>query len=188
MSFRDLERGDQFIADYNKYKTWKGLDSEGRQSRYETLNVDRFTYAREDIYIAPFGFGGMTTYISARGPATGQSPPCPTLRSLLTGHFEANVPAGPTITVVSAGAYPIGRLAKLTLKFMQRRATAKSISRITGRKYFRHVTNSASMAFGKNTADDDFEAAVKKIKAKADYKTFNDVSGNAIIITSEKAA
>lgn len=186
MSFRDLERGDQFIADYNKYKAWKALDSEARQTKYESLNVNRFTYNKRDIYVAPFGFSGKTGFVTARGPDEQANQPAPVLRTILAGFFTATRPTGSTDTIVSIGSFPVGKLAKLTLKRRESTATTKESSRITGRKYFRHNTNSVSQAFGKDAADDDLEAAVKKIKAKAEYGTFKAVKGNAIIITPEK--
>lgn len=187
MSFRDLERADQLIADAAKYRAWKARDSESRQTLYETLNVDRFTYDRVTGFIAPFGIAGRNLFISANIPADAQNRPTGDVRGLLVGYFEANAPAGSGDTILesSQSYFPVNKLAKLTLKLRVGTATERSPSRITGRRYYRHRTNSASMVFGKKAATDTYESAVRDIKNDAAYKTFNDVKGNSIIFTPE---
>lgn len=187
MSFRDLERADKLIADAAKYRAWKARDSESRQTLYETLNVTRFTYDRATGYIAPFGIAGRTLFISANIPANGQNRTTGDARGLLAGYFENTAPAGPGDTILesSQSYFPVNKLAKLTLKLRITTATSRSPSRITGRRYYRHSTNSASIVFGKKTATDTYESAVRDIKNDAAYKRFNDAKGNSIIFTPE---
>lgn len=185
MSFRDLERADKLIADYNNYKVWKQKSSADRQVAYDLLNVNRFKYEKEIVYVAPFGVGGRDFFVPIRAPKASQAPPCPTLLGVLTNYFETGVPAGPGISSAQAGVYPNSKLAKLSLKYMQTLATTKSDSRITGRKYFRHTTNSASMAFGKQAANDDYFDVVKAISAKAAFISFKNIKGNSVSFIPE---
>lgn len=185
MSFRDLERADQLIADYNNYRAWKAKSSSERQTLYDTLNVNRFTYEKQDLFVAPFSVVGRDFFVPVRGPATGQAPPAPTLLALLAGYFETVVPGTPGVSLAQPGIYPISKLARLTVKFRQTTATTKDESRITKRKYFRHSTNSASMPFGKKLPGDDYFEAVKLITALPAFGTFNNVKGNSIAFTPE---
>lgn len=185
MSFRDLERADQLIADAAKYRLWKAKDTGEKQTLYDTLNVSRFTYLRETVYVAPFGVAARNTFVAVQAPQAGQNQPTPVLRTLLAGYFETAAPAGAGDSILTPVYFPIKKLAKLTLKLRVTTATTKDNSRITNRRYFRHSTNSASMPFGKKTATDSYGAAINGIKAVAAYDTFDNPKGNSIIFTPE---
>lgn len=185
MGFRDLERADQLIADAAKYRAWKQKSTNEKQAAYDTLNVDRFTYEKQIIYVAPFGLEGRNLFVEVKGPKASQNKPTPELLTLLVGYFEATAPTGAEVSIVKPTYFPISKLAKLSLKLRVTTATTKDDSRITGRKYYRHKTNSASMPFGKKTATDSYGEAVKAIKQVSTFNTFMETKGNAITFTPE---
>lgn len=185
MSFRDLERADQLIADAAKYKVWKAKDTEAKQALYEGLGVERFVYEKANIYIAPFGIAGRDTFVAAEGPKDGQAPPCPTLETLLSGYYEGAAPAAAGDSIIPSSIFSVSKLARLTVKRRKTDATTKRPSRITGRRYYRHVTDSASMPFGKKVAADSYGSAVAAIRSLAAFDTFADVKGNSITFTPE---
>ncbi len=186
MSFRRLAEADKILADYTRYRAWAAKDSEERQVLYDGLNVNRFTYDKQTVHIAPFGIASRNVFVAVQAPKAGENAPTSVLLGLLSGYYEAAAPTGTTNTILEGGSlFPVSKLAKLTLKLRVTTATSKSPSRITGRRYFRHSTNSASMPFGKKAATDSYENAVRDIKNDAAFKTFNDVKGNSIIFTPE---
>lgn len=186
MGFRKLKNGDKFIADYNKYKTWAAKDTSERQALYDGLNVNKFTYEKQIIYVAPFNVAGLGMYIKAKAPATGQNRPTPDLLGLAAGYFLEAAPTGANMSIITNNQlFSPGKLAKLTLKLRATDATSKSPSRITGAKYYRHTVNSASMPFGKKAATDNFAAVIADIRNNAAYETFAKVKGNSISIKPE---
>lgn len=188
MGFRKLKNGDKFVADYNKYKTWAAKDSGERQTLYETLKVNKFTYKKQTIYVAPFNVAGLGMFIEAKAPAAGENKPTPELLGLATGYFKLETPTGTNISVITNNQlFSPGKLAKLTLKLRTADATSKDASRITGAKYYRHTTNSASMPFGKKVAADNFATVITDIRNNAAYNTFVEGKGNSINIKPEAA-
>ena len=117
--------------------------------------------------------------------ATGTPTPGAEALSLSAPYRTATAPAGATDVIIDSASYTLNKLAKLSLKFRQTPATANSISRITGRSYKKHTTNSCSVYLGKNTATDDYADVVKAIKAAPAYKTFNDKVGNGVSFIPE---
>ncbi len=186
MSFRRLAEADKILADYTRYRAWAAKDSEERQVLYDGLNVSRFTYEKQTVYIAPFGIANRSVFVAVQAPRAGGNAPTGTLLALLAGYYEAAAPTGTTDTILEGTSlFPVSKLAKLSVKLRVSTATSKSPSRITGRRYFRHNTNAASMPFGKKSATDSYEIAVRDIKNDAAFKTFNDVKGNSISFTPE---
>lgn len=188
MSFRRLKAADNFKARLAAYEAWRDKSPGEKQNAYEALNVDRFTYERQVIYVAPFNIIGRDLFVECKAPATGQNQPTPQLLGLAATYFETAAPTTAGVTVITNNnLFPIGNLAKLTLKLRVRTATNKDSSRITTAKYYRHGTNSASMPFGKAAAGDTFESVLRAIKAKPAYDQFVTVKGNAISVLPEKA-
>ena len=185
MGFRRLATADKFIADAAKYKSWRALTTAARQTKYDALNVQKFTYNKQLIYVSPFGLEGYKVFVETKGPAASQNAPCPTLLTLLTGYYVTTAPVGPTISIIQPTLFPVSKLAKMTLKLRTATATTRSNSRITDAKYYRHTTNSASMPFGQTDAVEDYTDIVATIKGKADYKTFAATKGNSISFIPE---
>lgn len=188
MSFRRLKNSGNFQTYLKKYQEWEAKDPGEKQTLYEGLNVDRFTYEKQIIYVAPFNIAGRDLFVETKAPATGQNQPTPALLGLAATYFETAAPTTAGVTIITNNKlFPIGKLAKLILKQRVRTATTRENSRITTAKYYRHGTNSASMPFGKGAATDTFESVLRAIKAKPAYDTFVSTKGNAISIQPEAA-
>lgn len=186
MSFRRLKNSGNFQTYLKKYEEWRDKDPGQKQDLYEGLNVDRFTYEKQIIYVAPFNVAGRDLFVEAKAPATGQNQPTPTLLGLTATYFETAAPTTAGVTIVTKSTlFPVGKLARLILKQRVRTATTRTNSRITTAKYYRHGTNSASMPFGKAAASDSFEDALRAIRAKPAYDAFATTPGNAISVQPE---
>ncbi len=187
MGFSTLKQGRKLIAYINAYNTWEELEPGAKQARYEALNVQRFTYTKQNVYIAPFNIAGFNLFVQAVAPAAGQNQPTPTLLTLAAGRFQTEAPTTAGVTIVTDNSiFAVGKLAKLTLKQRIQDATQKIASRITTARYYRHQNNSASMPFGKSAANDTFATALAAIKANAAYDNFLDTrKGNAVTVKPE---
>jgi hypothetical protein len=185
MSYRDILRGAELKTEYDKYQTYLAKSRSEKQALYDALNVNKFTYNKSTYYIAPFGQAAKTIYIAVSMAAAGT--PSPGAEGLsLTAEFHADAaPVGTGDTIIDSASFAKNKLAKVLFKRRVTTATTNSISRITGRGYKRHQTNSVSIYIGKATATDDFSNVVKTIKAKPAYDTFNDVVGNSITFIPE---
>lgn len=191
MGFSTLKRGRQLIAYINAYNTWEELDPGAKQQRFEGLNVNRFTYAKQTVYVCPFGVAGFDFFVQVEIPASGENQPTPLLLTLTNGRYQGTAPttAGATI-ITNNKLFSPGKLAKLTAKQRVTTATNKTPSRITTARYYRHQTNSASTSFGKLNATDTFTAALTAIRGNAAYDTFLDKTngkGNSITVKPEPA-
>lgn len=174
-------RGPQLKKDYDKYQDWLDKDTAARQTAYKSsLKGTRFTYNKQLIYIAPFGQAARSLFVETKGPAAGQGSPASDILGLLAGYFEAVRPTGATDTVVPRAIFPVNKLAKLVLSKRVAEATNESQSRITGRSYKHHETNSVSMVFGKKAAADNFSSVANDIKEVAAFKTFASAAGNSV--------
>jgi hypothetical protein len=192
MGFSNLRKGRQLITYIQKYNEWEDLEPGAKQQKYEGLNVNRFTYTKQTVYVAPFNVAGFDFFVEAKAPATGQNQPTPLLLTLATGRFRTEAPTTAGVTVVTNNQlFSPGKLAKLTAKQRIQTATQKSASRITTARYYRHQTNSASTPFGKSGATDTFAAALTAIRGNAAYDNFLDAAqggkGNAISVKPEAA-
>lgn len=180
MGYRDIMRGPQLKKDYDKYQDWLDKDTAARQAAYKSSRKGtRLEYNKQLIYVAPFNQNARTLFVETKGPAAGQPSPANDLLGLLAGYFETVSPAGANDIVVPRAIFPANKLAKLVLTRRVAEATNESQSRITGRSYKHHETNSASMVFGKKVAGDDFGSVAKAIKAIAAFKTFVGTTGNS---------
>ncbi len=185
MSYRDILRGAELKTEYDKYQTYLAKSRSEKQAAYDALNINKFTYTKSTYWIAPFFQPAKSVYIAVEMAAAGTPTPGAEALSLTGSYRTATAPAGATDVIIDTASFPAGKLAKVVFKFRQTTATANSISRITGRGYKRHTTNSVSVFIGKNAAADDFSDAVREIKALSGYKTFNDVKGNSITFIPE---
>jgi hypothetical protein len=137
MGFSRLKNGGNFVTYYNKYKEWENKTPGQKQDAYETLNVQRFTYAKQTIYVAPFNIAGRDMFVEAKAPATQQNQPTPTLLGLAATFFEAAAPTTAGVTIVTNNQlFSPGKLAKLILKYRASTATVRTNSRITTAKYY----------------------------------------------------
>lgn len=191
MSFSTLKKGRQLITYIQKYNEWEELDIGQKQTRYEALNVRRFTYNKQTVYISPFNIAGFDLFVEAKAPATGQNQPTPLLLTLATGRFRTEAPTTAGVTVITNNQlFSPGKLAKIVAKQRTETATTKSASRITTARYYRHATNSASIPFGKSSATDTFTAALTAIRGNTAYDNFLDTTngkGNSITVQPEAA-
>lgn len=185
MGFRRLATADKFIADAAKYKAWRALGTAARQTKYDALNVNKFTYNKQLIYVSPFALEGYKVFVETKGPAASQNAPCPTLLTLLSGYFLTAAPTGAANSIIQPALFPVSKLAKMTLKLRTTTATTKTASRITEAKYYRHTTNSASMAFGQTSTVEDYSDVVATIKSNTAYNTFVETKGNSISFIPE---
>ena len=185
MSYRDILRGAELKTEYDKYQVYLAKSRAEKQAAYNALNVNKFTYTKSTYWIAPFFQSAKSVYIAVEQAATGTPTPGAEALSLSALYRTATAPIGATDVIIDSASFALNKLAKLSLKFRQTTATTNSISRITGRGYKRHTTNSCSVYLGKNTATDDFSDVVKAIKAAPAYKTFNDVVGNSVTFIPE---
>lgn len=185
MSYRDILRGAELKTEYDKYQAYLAKSRSEKQTLYDALNVNKFKYEKSTYWIAPFSQPAKAVYVAVKMAADGT--PTPGAEALtLGGSFRtATAPAGATDVILDSASFALNKLAKLSLKFRQTTATSNSISRITGRGYKKHTTNSCSVYIGKNAATDDYSDAVREIKELAGYKTFNDVVGNSITFIPE---
>lgn len=184
-SYRDIMRGAELKAEYDKFVAWQGKSRAEKQNLYDALNVNKFTYNREVYYIAPFGQPAKTTYVEVEMAAAGTPSPGAEGLSLGGSFFTKTKPAGAGDTILGGTLFPKNKLAKMILKRRVTAATANSESRITGRKYKRHQTNSISIFLGKNAASDDFSDVVNDIRGIAAYETFIKTVGNTIAFVPE---
>jgi hypothetical protein len=179
MSYRDIMRGPQLKQDYDKYQQWLSKSTEEKQLAYRSSRVGtRLTYTKQIIYIAPFGQAGRTLFVETKGPATGQTSPASDILGFLAGYFETAKPAQAGDIVVARTLFPVNKMPKLVLSKRVTTATNETKSRITGREYKHHETNSCSMVFGKKVATDNFSSVVNEIREVAAYKTFIAATGN----------
>lgn len=186
MGYRDILRGPQLKTDYDRYMAWLAKSTEEKQTLYRGARKGtRLEYATRPIWVAPFGQSVKNLFVEVKGPEAGGPAPAPTILTLLAGQFAVNAPTGDNDTVLSRSVFPVSKLAKLSLKLRAETATAESKSRITGREYKHHTTNSVSMPFGKNGSTESYSDAVAAIKGKAEYKAFINEKGNGISFIPE---
>lgn len=185
MSYRDILRGAELKAEYDKYQAYLSKTRAEKQELYDALNVNKFTYQKSTYYIAPFSQPAKAVYVTVEMAASGTPTPGAEALALTANYRTATAPAGATDIILDSASFTLNKLAKVSLKYRQTTATSNSVSRITGRKYKKHTTNSCSVYIGKNAATDDFSDAVREIKELAGYKTFNDVVGNSITFIPE---
>lgn len=178
-------RGPELKAEYDKFQQWAGKSRAEKQDLYDTLNVNKFTYTTQVVWVAPFGQGAKNLYVEVEICAAGTPSPGVEALSLAGSYFTTTKPTGAGDTILAPTLFPKKKLAKLILKRRVTPATAKSPSRITGRKYNRHQTNSVSVFLGKNAPTDDFSDAVKAIRGIAAYETFITPKGNTISFVPE---
>lgn len=186
MGYRDILRGPQLKSDYDKYMIWLDKSTAEKQALYRTSRQGtKFTYSRAPIWISPFGQSAKILYVQAKGIADGQVAPAVTVRSLLANYFGVAAPTAAGDIILESKLFPIGKLAKLSVKNRVTTATNETASRITGREYKHHTTNAASMPFGKNVAGDDYASVVRAIKELPAYKAFLTAVGNTIQFVPE---
>lgn len=185
MSYRDILRGAELKAEYDKYQSWLAKSRSEKQDLYDNLNVNKFTYQRSTYYIAPFGQSAKVVYIAVEMAASGTPSPGVEALNLVGNYISSDKPSGAGDVIIDSASFTQSKLAQLRLKRRVTEATTYSVSRITGRKYKRHQTNSVSVYFGKNAASDDYSDAVKTIRGLPAYDTFNDVVGNGITFIPE---
>lgn len=186
MGYRDILRGPQLKTDYDRYMAWLAKSTEEKQTLYKGAREGtRLEYATRPIWVAPFGQAAKNLFVEVKGPETNAPAPAPTLLALLAGQFAAAAPTGDNDTVLTRSVFPVSKLAKLSLKLRVTTATTESKSRITGREYKHHATNSVSMPFGKNGSTESYSDAIAGIKGKAEYKAFVNGKGNGISFVPE---
>lgn len=180
-SYRDIMRGPELAAEYEKYQTYQKKSREEKQTLYAGLQVNRFTYTTQLVYIAPFGQPGKTVYVPVEICAAGTPSPGTVALDLADSYFATAAPTGAADTVLSdSKIFPKGKLAKMNVKQRGTLISAEHKSRITGRTYKRYNNNAVSVFLGKAAAADDFSDVVKAIKAIAAYETFISTKGNMI--------
>lgn len=184
-SYRDIMRGAELKAEYDKFVAWQSKSRAEKQNLYEALNVNKFTYNTAVTYIAPFGQPAKTLYIQVEMAAEGTPSPGNEALSFAGSFFTRTTPAGAGDTILDTTNFPKNKLAKMIVKRRATPATSLSESRITGRKYRRHGTNAVSVFLGKNAATDDFGDAVKAIKGLTAYKEYIKVVGNTVSFVPE---
>ena len=181
MSYRDIMRGAELKAEYDEYIAWKGKTRAQKQTAYASLQVSKFTYNKQVVWVAPFAQTGKNLWVEVEICASGTPSPGSEALSLGGDFFKTAAPAEATDIIISdPRIFPRKKLAKMIVKLRKSTASQNSDSRITGRKYKRHGTDSVSVFLGQNAAGDDFNDVVKAIKAKAAYETFITVTGNTI--------
>lgn len=184
-SYRDIMRGAELKAEYDKFVAWQSKSRAEKQNLYEALNVNKFTYNKETYYVAPFGQGAKTIYVAIEQAASGTPSPGNEALDLSSAYSTKTAPIGTGDTILDPTTFAKNKLAKLIVKRRVTAATEKSPSRITGRKYRRHATNAVSVFLGKATATDDFSDVVKAIRGTAKYKDYVAVVGNSIAFVPE---
>lgn len=185
MSYRDILRGAELKAEYDKYQLWLGKSRSEKQDLYDTLNVSKFTYNKSTYYVAPFAQPNKALFVAVEQVAAGTTSPGDVALSLGGSFFTANTPVGAADIILNSSQFPKSKLAKMIVKRFVSKPGTKSQSRITGRKYFRTVNNSVSVFLGKNAISDGFDDVVSAIKELGGYDTFNDVAGNSITFIPE---
>lgn len=185
MSYRDILRGAELKAEYDKYQTWLAKDRAAKQTLYKGLNVSKFTYTTQLAYVAPFGQPNKTVFVEVEICAAATPSPGSVALNLAGSYFTTIKPSGAGDSILDTTVFPKKKLAKMIVKQRVTTATEDSTSRITGRSYKRHATNSVSVFLGKNAATDDFSDAVKAIKGLSGYETFITTKGNTISFVPE---
>lgn len=184
MSYRDIRRGPELKKEYDQLQEYLEKSRAEKQQAYKALNVNKFKYDTQVIWVAPFNQANRTVLVQVEICATGQPAPCPTALDMAADYFQKVDPVA-TQTVLDRTIFPLNKLAKLVVKQRITPATQDSQSRITGRFYKRHQTNSVSIFLGKNVDADGFDDAVKTIKNRDAYKDFIKVKGNAVSFIPE---
>jgi hypothetical protein len=182
--YRDILRGPQLKAEYDDYIAYTQKTRAQKQQAYAALNVQKFTYASQIVWIYPFRQDARGVAVEVEQIKSEQPTPGPTALELASDYFVTTKPAN-TVTILDRTVFPKGKLAKMIVKLRVTAATSNSQSRITGRSYKRHQTNSVSVFLGKNTDTSDYFQVVKAIRTDPDYENFVIVKGNTVTFVPE---
>lgn len=180
-SYRDIMRGPELNAEYEKFQAYQRKDREAKQALYKTLGVSKFTYTTQIVYIAPFSQPAKAVFVGVEICAAGTASPGSVALDLASGFFATVAPAGANdIVLQNSKIFPKGKLAKMIVKQRGALLTEEHKSRITGRTYKRYANNSVSVFLGKGATSDDYADVIRAIKIKAAYETFVGAKGNTI--------
>ena len=184
-SYRDIMRGPELAAEYEKFQAWQRKSREEKQTLYKGLNVNRFTYENQLVYIAPFNQAAKSVFVEVSICASGTPSPGTVALNLGGSFWTVAKPAGATDTVLGSDLFPLKKLAKMTVKERGTLREGDHKSRITGREYKRYNSNAVSVFLGKNNATDGFDDVITAIRGIAGYETFLQTKGNSIRFTPE---
>ena len=189
MAYRDIARGPKLAADYEKYQAWLKKNTGERQAAYAAVTTPANKVKTERVLgaIIPFSSTGTNlVYLPARLIADNQTGRggalANTLRRVLAEYTftQADLTALTTPNIIEGTKF---KPAKVTVIQRVTTATTKEASRITGRLYYRHESDSVTGSFGKKVPTDTYDTVITAIKENADFAAL--FTGNANALASK---
>ena len=196
--FSDIRRGPELAAAYTAYQAYLALPREQKQAKYKAMNVEKVVAVRKEHYLQPFG-GAVNLFVPCKFPVESPAPDttttadaaqkketAPSLIQTLTTAIGTRIksvaPTGTTDIISEPKRFRAARV----LLFQKGTTTPVSTaSRFTNIKYLRYQSKSISAPFGKSSATDSYDEAIKDITAAC--ATFvGAAAGNRVSFTPQK--
>lgn len=187
--YSDINRGQELAAAYVKLQAYRAQTRAQKVADYATVAktpAQRVKSERKDAYIAPFGSDSATVLYEARVLAAAQTGVGNTVGNIIEGLVNDRWDV--TLTATQEGIkVPKFKFAQIIGSDRTTTATANSNSRFTDTPYKRHRSENVSCPFGRQSAGvaESYNDAIKAIKAKTTYGTFESEAGSRIGFRAE---